>query len=104
VLFLTLLKMDPTGFLGSGSANDEFLLGIMIGSSSVVDSSDSESTILSLRPESRDALRRWMPPGLDSSTTTVVSARARPLESIVNFTDVLVRGPDSGIEVRLERR
>jgi hypothetical protein len=104
-LFLALLKMDPTGFLGSGSANEAFLLGMMMGPSSVLDSSDAESASLSRRPESLDILRRWMAPGLGSSTTTVVSARARPLESIVNLTDVRVRGPpDSGIDVRLDRR
>jgi len=100
-LFLVLPKMDPTGFLGSGRAKEAFLLGMMMGSSSVA--SDSEST--SLRPESCDTLRRWMLPGLDSSMSTVVSARARPFESMVNFTDVRVRGPpDSGIEVKLDRR
>src|SRR5437762_9214315 len=41
--------------------------------------------------------------GVDSSTTSVFSARALPRASIVNLTDVRVRGKDvSGIDVRLD--
>jgi hypothetical protein len=100
-------NMAPEGLRGSGRAKDVLRLGMMMGSSSEEDSSYSER-------DSKDCSRRrgGMPRGgrpwatgtrQGSSTTTVVSARARPLASMVNLTEVRVRwAVASGMEVRLE--
>ncbi|CCF45614.1 hypothetical protein CH063_00567 [Colletotrichum higginsianum] len=79
---------------------------MMIGSSSVEDSSSSDSQLLSLRGISRaTAGFRCGLSDLESSVTTVVSALALPFESMVNLTAVRMRGvAASGIDVRLERR
>jgi hypothetical protein len=94
------------GFRGSGRANDVFLLGIMIGSSSVDEESSSDESHCCCRGATEYELCRLTALGNGSSTTTtVVSTRARPLESIVNFACVLICGPDaSGIEERLDKR
>lgn len=84
--------MEPTGLKGSGRAKDALKelvrLGIIMGSSSVDESSPDE------KPSSRSPCR------------IVVSARARPRESIVNLTDVRVRGCGavSGIDARPDSR
>lgn len=103
-------KMDPTGLRGSGSTNEalnELLrLGMMIGSSSVEESSSDESQ-LRLAETSRELLLRGRPlRGPDPSPTMVVSALARPWASMVNRTEVCGRywGDVSGIDARLDNR
>jgi len=88
--------------------NEELRLGIMMGSSSEDESSSPDAQLLEglrfFRDESdaRGGRSLFVPL---PTTTVVVSARALPLESMVNLTSVLVRGlADSGIEARLERQ
>src|SRR4051812_23734459 len=93
------------GFRGSGSANDAFLLGRMIGSSSVDDDSSSDEYHCCRRGAEYELCRLATPGDGSSGTDTVVSTRARPFASIVNFACVLGRGGAvSGIEDRLDRR
>ena len=102
--------MEPTGFRGSGSANEalnELLrLGMMIGSSSV-ESSSSDEGKFRLADTSRELLLRGSLLSTEApSPTTVVSALALPWASMVNRTDVRGRcwGDVSGIAARLEIR
>ena len=89
---------------GSGIENEVFLLGMMIGSSSDDDSSSSEHHRRRL-PTDCVLARFRRARGLSRSTTSVVSTRARPFSSMVNFACVLVRGPAvSGMDVRLGSR
>lgn len=84
-----------------------FRLGIIIGSSSVEESSSSEDAQLFPFPLLRFSFRLRTAVGVVSSSSTtivVVSARARPLESIVNLTEVCVLGGVSGMELKLGSR
>ena len=101
--------MEPTGFRGSGRANDaakELLrLGIIMGSSSVDSSSDSPHLLLNER-----SLELWLleiPFAVsESSANNVVSARALPCASMVKRTEARrwARRGASGIEASPERR
>jgi hypothetical protein len=78
----------------------------MMGSSSVDDESSSSDVCHCCRLVTEYELCRLDALGEGSSTTTtVVSTRARPLASIMKVACVLISGPDvSGIEDRLESR
>jgi hypothetical protein len=95
------------GLLGSGSAKDAFLLGIMIRPSSSEDSSSPDEFQSLLAGLVSFLLLTALGVGSSSSlsASVVVSARARPCESIVNFTDVFIFGVMvSGMELRLDKR
>jgi hypothetical protein len=98
-------NMEPTGFNGSGRANEvlkeEVRLGIMIGSSSEDDS--SPEPFQDCEPSDERLLMEF---ALFSYIECAASARARPLESMVNRIEALdmPRDADSGIEVSPESR
>jgi hypothetical protein len=78
----------------------------MMGSSSVDESSSSSDEFHCWRLVTEYELCRLDAVGEGSSTTTtVVSTRARPLASIMKVACVLISGPvASGIEDRLDSR
>lgn len=93
--------LPPIGVM-SLSLKDTFLLGIMMGSSSVQESSSrSPPDVLQCRS------RADSDEGISSYTTRVVSTLALPLASMVKLACVRVRdtgGMFSGIEERLDNR
>ncbi len=81
-------------------------LGMMMGSSSVEESSSSDEFHCRFRTMGwMLCLFRRLEAVVSSSTTSVVSTLALPSASMVNLAWVLVRGPSlSGIEDRLDSR
>ncbi len=97
---------EPDGLSGSGRAKDVFRLGMIMGSSSVEESSSSDESQRALCNGLTVDLRRALAgaPG-SSSCSSDVSTRALPFASMVNLTED--RGwepPPSGMDVRLESR